>query len=85
MFFIKVKDLTERTNLIAHLKSHGIHAVFHYVPLHSAPAGMKFGTFSGKDTYTTTDSERLIRLPLYYGIKQEEIESVINTVVEYYD
>ena len=85
MFFIKVKDLTERTNLIAHLKSHGIHAVFHYVPLHSAPAGMKFGTFSGKDTYTTTDSERLIRLPLYYGIKQEEIESVINTVIEYYD
>jgi dTDP-4-amino-4,6-dideoxygalactose transaminase len=46
---------------------------------------MKFGTFSGKDTFTTTDSERLIRLPLYYGIKQEEIESVINTVVEYYD
>ena len=85
MFFIKVKDLSERTNLIAHLKAHGIHAVFHYVPLHSAPAGMKFGTFSGKDIYTTTDSERLIRLPLYYGIKQEEIESVINTVVEYYD
>ena len=85
MFFIKVKDLSERTNLIAHLKAHGIHAVFHYVPLHSAPAGMKFGTFSGKDIYTTTESERLIRLPLYYGIKQEEIESVINTVVEYYD
>jgi len=84
MFYIKVKDLNERTNLLAHLKSHGIHAVFHYVPLHSAPAGMKFGTFSGKDTYTTTDSERLIRLPLYYGITQEEIESVINTIVEYY-
>jgi len=84
MFYIKVKDLNERTNLIEHLKAHGIHAVFHYVPLHSAPAGMKFGTFSGKDIYTTTDSERLIRLPLYYGIKQEEIESVINTIVEYY-
>jgi len=84
MFFIKVKDLNERTNLIEHLKSHGIHAVFHYVPLHSAPAGLEFGTFSGEDIYTTTDSERLIRLPLYYGIKQEDIESVINTIVEYY-
>jgi dTDP-4-amino-4,6-dideoxygalactose transaminase len=84
MFFIKVKDLNERTNLIEHLKSHGIHAVFHYVPLHTAPAGIKFGRFSGEDTYTTKDSERLVRLPLYYGIKQEDIESVINTIVEYY-
>jgi len=84
MFFIKVKDLNERTNLIEHLKSHGIHAVFHYVPLHSAPAGLEFGTFSGEDIYTTTDSERLVRLPLYYGIKQEDIESVISTIVEYY-
>jgi len=84
MFFIKVKDLSERTNLIEHLKSHGIHAVFHYVPLHSAPAGIEFGTFSGEDIYTTTDSERLIRLPLYYGIKQEDIESVIHTIVEFY-
>jgi len=84
MFYVKVKDLEERTNLIEHLKSHGIHAVFHYVPLHSAPAGIKFGTFSGTDTYTTADSERLIRLPLYYGIKQEEIQSVIDTIVDYY-
>ncbi len=84
MFYIKVKDLNERTNLIEHLKSHGIHAVFHYVPLHSAPAGIKFGTFFGEDIYTTTESERLVRLPLYYGIKQEDIESVINTIVEYY-
>ena len=84
MFFIKVKDLNERTNLIEHLKSHGIHAVFHYVPLHSAPAGIKFGTFFGEDIYTTTESERLVRLPLYYGIKQEDIESVIDTIVEYY-
>jgi dTDP-4-amino-4,6-dideoxygalactose transaminase len=84
MFYIKVKDLNERTNLIEHLKSHGIHAVFHYVPLHSAPAGIKFGTFFGEDNYTTTESERLVRLPLYYGIKREEIETVINTIVEYY-
>ncbi len=84
MFYIKVKDLNERTNLIEHLKSHGIHAVFHYVPLHTSPAGIKFGRFSGEDTYTTKDSERLVRLPLYYGIEKEDIESVINTIVEYY-
>ena len=84
MFYIKVKDLNERTNLIEHLKSHGIHAVFHYVPLHSSPAGMKFGRFFGEDTHTTSDSERLVRLPLYYGIKQEDIERVINTIMEFY-
>ena len=84
MFYIKVKDLNERTNLIENLESHGIHAVFHYVPLHSAPAGKKFGRFFGEDTYTTKDSERLVRLPLYYGIKQEDIQSVINTIVEFY-
>jgi dTDP-4-amino-4,6-dideoxygalactose transaminase len=84
MFYIKVADLKERTRLIEHLESHGIQAVFHYVPLHSAPAGMKFGMFAGEDNYTTKESERLIRLPLYYGIKPEEIESVIDTIVEYY-
>jgi len=84
MFYIKVKNLKERTRLIEHLKYHGIHAVFHYVPLHSAPAGKKFGMFYGEDVYTTTESERLIRLPLYYGIKPEEIQSVIDTIVEYY-
>jgi dTDP-4-amino-4,6-dideoxygalactose transaminase len=84
MFYIKVKDLNERTILIEYLESHGIQAVFHYVPLHSAPAGMKFGTFFGKDAYTTIESERLIRLPLYYGIKQEEIKNIIDTISEYY-
>ncbi len=84
MYYIRVKDLNERTNLIEHLKAHDIHAVFHYVPLHSAPAGIKFGTFSGTDTYTTTESEKLIRLPLYYGIKQEELESVIEAIKDYY-
>ena len=84
MFYIKVENLKERTRLIEHLKYHGIQAVFHYVPLHSSPAGKKFGTFFGKDTYTTSESEKLIRLPLYYGIKQEEINSVIDTLNEYY-
>ena len=84
MFYIKVKSLSERTNLIEYLKSNGIYAVFHYVPLHSAPAGIKFGRFEGQDTYTTIESERLIRLPLYYGIKQEELETVIDAIVEFY-
>ena len=85
MFFIKVKDLNERTILIEYLKAHGVQAVFHYIPLHSAPAGIKFGTFIGEDKYTTIESERLIRLPLYYGIKQEEINSVIDAIVDFYN
>ena len=84
MFYIKVKNLSERTNLIEYLKSNGIYAVFHYVPLHSAPAGIKFGRFEGEDSYTTIESERLIRLPLYYGIKQEELKTVIDAIVEFY-
>lgn len=84
MFFIKVKDLEERTNLIEHLKFNGVQAVFHYVPLHSAPAGEKFGTFFGEDIYTTAESERLVRLPLYYGIKPEEIQKVIEAIHDYY-
>jgi dTDP-4-amino-4,6-dideoxygalactose transaminase len=84
MFYIKVKDLDERTILIEYLESHGISAVFHYVPLHSAPAGLKFGRFDGEDNYTTQESERLIRLPLYYGIKNEEIKSVIDAIIEFY-
>ncbi len=84
MFYIKVDNLKDRTRLIGHLASHGVQAVFHYVPLHSAPAGMKFGTFAGEDIYTTAESEKLIRLPLYYGIKKEEIQSVIDAIVDYY-
>jgi len=84
MFYIKVENLKERTRLIEHLKYHGIQAVFHYVPLHSSPAGEKFGRFFGEDVHTTAESEKLIRLPLYYGIKQEEINSVIDTLNEYY-
>jgi len=84
MFYIKVKDLRERTDLIEYLKSHDIHAVFHYVPLHSAPAGKAFGRFHGEDIYTTSESERLIRLPLYYGIKEEELASVIEAIEDFY-
>ncbi len=84
MFYIKAKDLEERTELINHLKSHGVGAVFHYVPLHSAPAGRGCGRFSGEDRYTTRESERLIRLPMYYGLTEEGIHYVADTVKGYF-
>lgn len=84
MFYIKAKDLEERTQLIAYLKEHGVSAVFHYVPLHSSPAGMKYGVFYGEDHYTTKESERLIRLPLYYGISDEDVNYVIDRIKRFY-
>lgn len=84
MFYLKVKNLEERSLLIKHLKENGVGAVFHYVPLHSAPAGRKFGRFNGEDKYTTKESERLVRLPLYYGITEEETGYVINKIKEFY-
>ena len=84
MFYIKAKDLAERTALINHLKSRDILAVFHYVPLHSAPAGLKFGRFEGEDTYTTSQSDRLLRLPLYFGLTGQDRQAVINAVREFY-
>lgn len=84
MFYIKARDLQERTALISFLKARGITAVFHYVPLHSAPAGYKFGRFSGDDLYTTKESERLVRLPMYYGLTKEDRQHVIRSVLEFY-
>lgn len=84
MFYIKVKDLTERTKLIAYLKEYGIGAVFHYIPLHSSPAGKQFGRFYGEDRYTTRESERLLRLPMYYGLKNEDIHLVVSTIKNYF-
>ena len=84
MYYIKAKDLAERTALISHLKANGVQAVFHYIPLHSAPAGRKFGRFSGEDEFTTRESERLVRLPLYYGLTEEESETVIRAVRSFY-
>ena len=80
MFYIKVKDLATRSKLIDYLKENEINTVFHYVPLHSSPAGLKFGRFNGDDEFTTRDSERLIRLPMYYGLKQNEIKYIIDMV-----
>lgn len=84
MFYIKTKDLDERTKLIQYLKERDIVAVFHYIPLHTSPAGKKYGRFCGEDRYTTNESERLIRLPLHYGLKEEDLIQVVETVAAYY-
>lgn len=84
MFYIKARDLEERTRLIAYLKENEILAVFHYIPLHNSPAGQKYGRFSGVDKYTTSESERLVRLPLYYGLKENSIDFIIDTIVKFY-
>lgn len=84
MFYIITKDLEERTAFIAHMRESDILAVFHYIPLHSAPAGQKFGRFDGKDEVTTPYSERLVRLPLYYGLTEEDQQKVIDCVLEFY-
>ena len=84
MFYLKCADLSERTALLAHLKNDEIMAVFHYIPLHSAPAGQKFGRFHGQDRFTTVESERLLRLPMYYGMEEADRQRVIETVQEFY-
>ena len=84
MFYLKCKDLEERSAFIKFLGENGILAVFHYIPLHGAPAGKMFGRFNGEDVYTTKESERLVRLPLYYGLKEEETEYIIGKVKEFY-
>lgn len=85
MFYIKAKDIEERTKLISYLSENGIAAVFHYVPLHSSPAGQNFGVFFGEDVYTTKESERLLRLPLYYGLSDEDCQYVIEKVKSFYN
>ena len=84
MFYIKTADIEERTRLIDYLKENGIHAVFHYIPLHTAPAGKKFGRFHGEDRYTTRESERLLRLPMYYGLTGSEVEYICSHVKRFY-
>ena len=83
MFYLKCKDLTDRTQFINAMRAKEIGCVFHYVPLHSAPAGLKFGRFNGKDVYTTHESERLVRLPLYYSISSEDMKYVIANAIAY--
>lgn len=84
MFYIKTKDLEERSRLIAYLKENGVSAVFHYIPLHTAPAGLKYGRFHGEDIYTTRESERLLRLPMYYNLSKEDIGYVCDLIHRFY-
>lgn len=84
MFYIKAKDIEERSALISYMKENGVLTVFHYIPLHTAPAGLKFGRFHGEDKYTTKESERLVRLPLYFGLKEEEVSYICDKVREFY-
>ena len=84
MFYFKCKDLTTRQKFISFMKENDILCVFHYVPLHSAPAGEKFGRFNGKDVYTTADSDRLVRLPMYYNIDKNDLKKVIIKVLEFF-
>ena len=84
MFYIKLKNMEERTMLIHYLRGKNICAVFHYIPLHTSPAGKRFGEFCGKDQYTTKESERLLRLPLYYGLKADEVKYVVKSIYDYY-
>ena len=85
MYYIKLKDLKQRTEFLSYMRENGICSVFHYIPLHSSSAGMRFGTFHGEDKYTTLESERLARLPMYYGLKEADLEYVIKKVLEFFD
>lgn len=84
MFYLITKDIKERTSFISFMRKNDILAVFHYIPLHSSPAGIKFGCFDAIDEVTTPYSERLVRLPLYYGLTESDQQKVIDTVLEFY-
>ncbi|OUO86170.1 dTDP-4-amino-4,6-dideoxygalactose transaminase [Gordonibacter sp. An232A] len=85
MFYLKCASLEQRDVLISFLKDKGVHAVFHYVPLHSSPAGMKYGRFDGVDAHTTAASDCLVRLPLFFGMTDDEVSSVISAVLDFFD
>lgn len=84
MFYIKTKNIKERTELIEHLKIHGVMSVFHYIPLHNALAGKQYSEFCGQDLHTTTESERLLRLPMYYGLSHQDINNIIDEIKQFY-
>ncbi|MBP3894445.1 MAG: dTDP-4-amino-4,6-dideoxygalactose transaminase [Atopobiaceae bacterium] len=84
MYYVKLADLAERTRFIDHMKRSGVSCVFHYIPLHSSPAGQMFGRFSGEDVYTTRESDRLVRLPMYYGMTDEDRQTVIDAALAFF-
>ena len=85
MFYVKLRDLEERTSFISYLKDRGITSVFHYIPLHSSPAGMRFGHFDGDDQYTTSESNRLARLPLYFNLEKKDLDYIISSIYSFFD
>ncbi|MBR5337274.1 MAG: dTDP-4-amino-4,6-dideoxygalactose transaminase [Lachnospiraceae bacterium] len=85
MFYIKVKDIEERTRMIDYLMERDVYSVFHYIPLHSSPAGKRLGRFAGEDIYTTRESERLIRLPMYYGLKLGQVDEICDKVRSFFN
>lgn len=84
MFYIKLRSLGERTKFIQYLKENGVLSVFHYIPLHCSPAGHKYGVFSGEDVFTTKESERLVRLPMYYRLQREDISYICNLIYKFF-
>lgn len=84
MFYIKAADIEERSSFISFMKENGVHCVFHYIPLHTAPAGIKFGRFHGEDRYTTRESERLVRLPMFYSLTLEQVDGICDKVMEFF-
>ena len=83
MYYLKVRNMDVRTQLLEYLREKGIYSVFHYIPLHSSPAGMKFGRFSGEDVYTTRESERLLRLPMFYNLDMEDVKYITDTIASF--
>lgn len=85
MFYIKARDLEQRTRFISYMKENGVLTVFHYIPLHTSPAGQKFGRFHGEDRYTTRESERLVRLPMYYGLTLDQVDFISGLVKDFFE
>ena len=85
MFYIKARDLEQRTRFISYMKENGVLVVFHYIPLHTAPAGQKFGRFHGEDRYTTRESERLVRLPMYYGLTLDQVDYICGLIKDFFE
>lgn len=84
MFYLKLGNIAERTKFISYMKEQGVYCVFHYIPLHSAPAGLRFGRFHGEDKYTTMESERLVRMPIYYGILPDDLKNIVKAVYAFF-
>lgn len=84
MFYLKTRDLATRTALINHLREREIQAIFHYIPLHTSPEGKRVGRFCGEDRFTTSESERILRLPLYYGLKREDQDTVLQAIEDFF-